>query len=349
MEHEFLGNPLRDWAAAGGTAAGIIVIFLLVKKLVFDRLRKVISQFPSRMTEIVDIMDQFREPDGAMLALWAGSRELILPEVAHRWIRVAVLLLVTYRIVKILEDIAAILVRRLVVGDDHADLARADTIRNINLLNNAVIWVGAGLFLLGSFGINVATIVAGLGITGVAVALAAQAILSDLFSAVSIYMDKPFGVGDFIMIDAFQGTVEHIGIKTTRVRSLSGEMLIFPNSMLTSSKVRNFKQMKTRRIVFDFGVPLRTEVDKIKKVVELAKEIVNKTGQVRLERAHFKGIDADSLDFEVVYHVLDSDYNVYMDANQTIHLGLVAALRKEGIDLAYPTHVMIAMPPTPNA
>ena len=253
----------------------------------------------------------------------------------------AVLLLVAYRSARILQDLAAYAVRRTVLPEGVAGAAHHETVRNITILNNTLIWAGALLLVLGLLGINVSKVLTGLGIGGVAVAVAAQAVLADLFSAIAIFLDKPFSVGDSIVVDGLQGTVEHIGVKTTRVRALSGEMLIFSNSFLTSAKIRNFQHLQARRIIFDFGVSRRTPTDKIRKVTQLVKEIIARAPKTRRDRAQFNALGDKSLDFEVVYHVLDPQYNLYMDLHEGIMLELLEALEREGVALAYPTRIMI--------
>ena len=182
-----------------------------------------------------------------------------------------------------------------------------------------------------------------------AVALAAQSILGDLFSAVAIYLDKPFEVGDFIVLDDYKGTVEHVGIKTTRVRSLSGEVLVFANSHLTSSRIRNFQLMKERRVVLNFGLVLQTPVDKVKAVPRVVKDIILNTEKVKLDRVHFSGLGESALQFEAVYFVQDPDFNLYMDLNQRILLSILEAFEAEGVRLAYPTRTLFHEGPAPVA
>jgi len=214
-------------------------------------------------------------------------------------------------------------------------------VKSITGITRWVIWVLAIIFMLDNLGINISTFVAGIGIGGVAVALAAQAILGDAFSALSIFLDKPFEIGDFIILDGdYLGSVEHIGIKTTRIRSLSGEQLVFSNSDLTKSRIKNYKRMQTRRIDFRVGVVYQTPFEKVKKIPQVVKEIFNRMEGVRLDRAHFKSFGDFSLVYEIVYYVNSADYNIYMDKQQEINLALMEKFEQEEIAFAYPTQTL---------
>jgi small-conductance mechanosensitive channel len=187
---------------------------------------------------------------------------------------------------------------------------------------------------------DVTALVAGMGIGGIAVALALQNILGDLFASLSIVLDKPFVIGDFIIVGELMGGVEKIGLKTTRVRSLSGEQLIFSNSDLLNSRIRNYKRMQERRIPFGFGVTYQTTPDQLEAIPALIKSIIECEEGLRFDRAHFKGFGESSYDFEVVYYINTPDYNAYMDAQQTINLALCRGFAERGIEFAYPTRTI---------
>jgi len=190
----------------------------------------------------------------------------------------------------------------------------------------------------------VSSMLAGLGIGGVAVALAAQAVLGDLFSALAIYLDRPFVAGDFIVVGDKQGTVEQIGIKTTRVRSLSGEMLVFANSKLTSADIQNFRQLRERRVVIIVGVPYQTSAEQVRKIPGLLRSAVSAQAQARFVRAHLKAFEQSGFSFELVYYVIDHAYAVYMEVNQAIHLAVLDSFCKEGIAFAMPATVFHQAP-----
>jgi len=189
-------------------------------------------------------------------------------------------------------------------------------------------------------GVEVTALVAGLGIGGIAIALAVQNILADLFASLSISLDKPFAIGDFIVVGEHMGTVENIGLKTTRVRSLSGEQLVIANDDLLRSRIRNYRRMSERRVLFGFGIVYQTPYRKLHSVPGIVREIIGTTEQARLDRAHFKGYGDSALEFEVVYYVLSPDYNVYMDVQQSINLALFRRFEQEGLEFAYPTRTV---------
>ncbi len=210
----------------------------------------------------------------------------------------------------------------------------------ISYLLRVGLWSTVVLLIISNLGYDVTALIAGLGIGGIAIGLAMQNILGDLFASLSIVLDKPFEVGDFIIVGDLMGSVEKVGIKTTRVRSLSGEQLVFSNSDLLTSRIRNFKRMYERRVVFGFGVIYQTTPEHLEEIPRLVKGFVEEREMTRFDRAHFKGFGESSYDFEVVYYVLTPDYALYMDIQQMINLALVRAFAERGIEFAYPTRTL---------
>ncbi len=203
-----------------------------------------------------------------------------------------------------------------------------------------VVWSAISLFILDGLGYNVTTLLAGLGIGGVAVAFALQAVLGDLLASFSIAIDKPFVIGDFITVDLVSGTVEHVGLKSTRVRSVSGEQVVVSNSDLLKSRVRNFQRMTERRQLFTFGVRYETPVDKVALIPGWVREIIESIEKTRFDRAHFKSFGTSSLDFEIVWWMLAAELPLAMDVQQQINLQIMARFAAEGIGFAYPTQVL---------
>ncbi|MBU1923514.1 MAG: mechanosensitive ion channel family protein [Candidatus Omnitrophica bacterium] len=203
-----------------------------------------------------------------------------------------------------------------------------------------VIWGLAIVFFLDNLGFKISAVIAGLGIGGVAVALAAQAVLGDLFSYFAILFDRPFEIGDFIITGDHLGTVEHVGIKTTRIRSLSGEQLIFSNTDLTNSRVRNYKRMEKRRVLFKLGVTYQTTSKQVKAIPKIIENIIKNIKDTVFDRAHFFSYGDFALIFEIVYYVLGSDYNKYMDIQQEINFAIKEKFETEGIEFAYPTQTL---------
>jgi small-conductance mechanosensitive channel len=220
------------------------------------------------------------------------------------------------------------------------DATDATTIEAFGIVFKVALWVIITLLILDNAGVQVNSLVASLGISGIAVALAVQNILGDLFSSLSIALDKPFVIGDFIIVDDYMGTVEHIGLKSTRVRSLSGEQLVFSNSDLLGSRIRNYKRMSRRRVVFSIGVTYQTPHQKVVTIPEMIEEIINNQNLATFDRSHFIEFGDSSLNYETVYYVETPDHNTYMDIQQSINLTIYERFEAEGIDFAYPTQTL---------
>ncbi len=218
-------------------------------------------------------------------------------------------------------------------GEKHSD----SMLSVLKLIFKIIVWVVALLMVLTNFGVEITPLIASLGVGGVAIALALQAVLGDLFSAFTIYFDKPFEEGDFIIIGEDMGVVKHIGIKSTRIQALAGQELVISNSELTSTRINNYKRMPKRRVVFGFGVEYSTNVEQLKKIKKIVSEIINKTDNAELDRVHFKGFGDSSLNFEAVYYVDSADYNLYMDVQEKINFEIKTKVEKLGVGFAFPT------------
>ncbi len=210
----------------------------------------------------------------------------------------------------------------------------------VTIIMRQFVWSLAGIILLDNFGYKVSSLIAGLGIGGIAVAIAAQALLKDFFSYFSILFDRSFKLGDFIIVGDYMGTVEHIGIKTTRIRSLGGEQLIFSNTDLTDSRVRNYKLMEKRRVLFRLGVTYQTPLRQLKDIPKIIENIIKNAKDTAFDRAHFFSYGDFSLIFEVVFYINGSDYNKYMDIQQEINFAIKEEFEKRGIEFAYPTQTL---------
>ncbi|MCE4557606.1 mechanosensitive ion channel family protein [Roseateles cellulosilyticus] len=210
------------------------------------------------------------------------------------------------------------------------------------------LWVVVALAMLSNMGVNITAFVASLGIGGVAIALAVQNILGDLFASLSIAVDKPFEVGDFIVVDDVSGTVERVGLKTTRIRSLGGEQIVMGNAELLKRTVSNFKRLQTRRVSFGFGVTYDTSVEEVSAIPPLVRQLIEADPQLDFLRAHFKSFGDSSLDFEVVYRVNDPSYDVYMDRQQALNLALMRELQARGISFAFPTRTVALVRTSPR-
>jgi small-conductance mechanosensitive channel len=336
-------NDSLAWLSAIAIFLAVMLALMLLKRVVLKRVAAFAARTSSKLDDgLIDMIQATRLWLMLFPALLLGSQSLELPP------KLATMLQVAATIALFLQ--VGIWGSKLVRwGIHHSKAAHAiegsgsanASLGALNFVGQALLWSIILLMTFDNLGIDVTAMVAGLGVGGIAVALAVQNILGDLFASLSIIIDKPFVVGDFIIVGGeFMGTVEHIGIKTTRVRSLGGEQIIFSNNDLLQSRVRNYKRMYERRVVFGFRVLYQTTAEQLERIPEIVKKIIEGLDKVRFDRAHFFKFGDSSLDFEVVYWVLDSDYNVYMDLQQTINLKLVRALEEEGTVFAYPTRTV---------
>lgn len=220
------------------------------------------------------------------------------------------------------------------------DASSATTITFLGFVARIILWVIVLLLILDNIGVNITGLIAGLGIGGIAIALAVQNILGNLLASLSIVLDKPFVIGDFIVVDSLAGTIEHIGLRTTRIRSLTGEQLVFSNDDLLKSRIHNYQHMSERRVVFSFGVVYQTSLEKLKAIKEIITDIIRKQENARFDRVHFKEYGDSSLNFEVVYFVTNRDYNMYMDVQESINQEIFRRFEEGGIEFAYPTQTI---------
>lgn len=230
---------------------------------------------------------------------------------------------------------------------DRSALANAMSL--VQIFINVAVWSIVALVLLSNMGMDVTALVAGLGVGGIAIGLAAQSIFADLFASLSIILDRPFMRGDFVVFGEHMGTIERIGIKSTRIRSLSGEQIVVSNSNLLQATIRNYQLLYERRIQFKLNVSHRTPVDKLAQIPGIVREAVTSRNKTRFDRGHLKELGDSALLFEFVYFVLDPDYNVYMDVHQEINLAILRAFETNDIDLAFPQPSVIVNPPQPAA
>jgi small-conductance mechanosensitive channel len=271
-----------------------------------------------------------------------------MTEAVARALDVAAIIVLTYLIVHLIILIINYIFETY-SRKQSIDESRRHNFKGILTIVKVIIW-GAGItFLLDNLGFKISAVIAGLGIGGIAVALAAQTILGDLFSYFVIFFDRPFEVGDFIIVGDYMGSIEYIGIKTTRVRSLGGEQLVFSNTDLTNSRIRNYKRMEKRRVLFSLGVVYQTSTEQIKEVPGIIKQAIENVDGTIFDRAHFSSYGDFSLNFEIVYYVLSGDYNKYMDIQQEINFQIKEEFEKRDIEFAYPTQTLFMEKPQENS
>jgi small-conductance mechanosensitive channel len=331
-----------------GIAAAIFLVLLSAREIVVRRLGKVAEKTATGVDDLlVALARRTQLLVIAVTALYAGSLYLRIQPVQERTVRgvaeVALFLQIALWASVAIDFWVARQRRRM--DHDATSVALAGVLR---FVGKAVLWALLLLMALDNLGINVTALITGLGIGGVAVALALQNVLGDLLASLSIVLDKPFTIGDAITVDTLTGTVESIGLKTTRLRAVSGEQLVFANSDLLKSRIHNWKRMAERRVVLAFGLPHGTPPDVVERVPGMLRGLIESQDLVRFDRAHFKGIGASSLDFEAVYWMLTPDFQLHMDRQQAIHLGLLRAFAREGIAFAAPPQTLLVAQPAAN-
>lgn len=340
LNQTFLGNPYYNYLIAIGTfLIGLIVTFLF-KKILLRRLKKWSAKTDTKFDDIL-----VREIERTLLPilyfgiLYLSIKTLTLSETFTYYLGIVTKVLFVYLLVRLILSIINHLTSSYLKRFDDYE-QRQKQLKGIKVLVNLLVWVIALVFLLDNLGVEISAVVAGLGIGGIAVALAAQVILGDLFSYFVIFFDRPFAIGDFIIVDDKLGVVEYVGIKTTRIRALTGEQLVFSNTDLTNSRVHNFKKMERRRVVFKLGVVYQTSYEKLKRIPEIVQDIIERQSEVTFDRGHFASYGDFSLNFEFVYFIQGSDYNKYMDTQQNINFEVFKRFEEEKIEFAYPTQTI---------
>jgi len=341
VETQVLGNLLWRWIMALVVTAVAFLIFLGIRMLVVRRLTPKAEATRSKLDDAVILV--VRKTGSLFLllmALYVATLCLSIPPHVARIFRQ--LLLIGFCLQVALWGNA--LIKFWIIGrarpGEVMDKSTASAYGILAFLARLFLWMSVFLWLLSNLGVNITAVVAGLGIGGIAIALAVQSILGDVLNSITIVLDKPFEVGDFITVDNFLGTVERIGIKTTRVRSLQGEQIVFSNTDLIHSRIQNFKHMRERRIQFNFGVVYQTPVEKLQRIPGMVRQIIESIEGTRCDRVHFKSLGDSALMLEVVYYVSTQDYNIYMDTQQAINLALCKQFETEGIEFAYPTRTL---------
>jgi len=341
IEQTFLGNSYQSWLIAAGTGIVAAIVMRVLQAVVRHRLATLAANTETRWDDyVISMLSGTKFLFWLIFAVFIGSQMLDLSTRVQAVIRggFVIALLVQGGLW------AGVLIRNYLADYRKKKLdenpADVSTLSIISFVANTILWSIVSLLVLDNLGIDVTALVAGLGIGGVAVALALQKILGDLFASLSIVLDKPFVVGDFLMIDDFLGSVERIGLKSTRLRSLSGEQLVFANTDLLESRIHNFGRMYERRVVFSLGVTYQTPRDKLERIPGIIREAIEGEEQTRFDRSHFMKYADFSLNFETVYYVLTRDYNVYMDIQQSIYFKIHAVFEREGIEFAYPTQTL---------
>ena len=334
----FWNNTTQDYLISFGLFLLFWIIFQFIQSVILKKLNKLSQKTATDIDDtFIQIIKNIKPGFYAFISFFLAIKNLILSELATTLINWILIIWATYLAIMALQVLIDYALRQKIKSEsDNTKQA----LRTLGLLTKGILWILGGLFVLSNMGIDVTSAMAGLGIGGIAIALAIQNILGDLFSSFAIYFDKPFEVGDLIVVGDKIGTVEKIGIKTTRLRALQGEEIIISNKELTAAQIQNFKKMEERRIVFTFGVTYDTPTDKLKKIPTIVGNIFQQTELTRLDRVHFHRFDDSALTYETVYYIESAEYNIYMDVQQTINLKIKEQFDQENIEMAFPTQTI---------
>ncbi len=335
-----LGNLVLDYIIF---LLSLLLGFIFVKFFAVVVLKKIRSWADRTTSSLDDLFCDLISKVGLPLfyfgVVYFSLKMLVIPDSAEKFLTVLATAVLTIGVAKMFV-IGVQYGFKVYLTIRGGDQVLSKSLRGMRIIARALIWGFAIIFFLDNLGFKISTVIAGLGIGGIAVALAAQAVLGDLFSYFAILFDRPFEIGDFIIVGDYLGVVEKVGIKTTHVRSLGGEQLVFSNTDLTNSRIRNYKRMDKRRVVFKLGVIYQTENEKLEKMSQIIKNIITGIKDTVFDRAHFSSYGDFSLNFEIVYYVIGADYNKYMDIQQEINLAIKKEFENLGIEFAYPTQTL---------
>jgi small-conductance mechanosensitive channel len=347
MDSNLLGWPLYggtalQWLIALGVTLGLVLAVRVALPFLVLRLEKL----SKRTRLVVDdaLVHALRLTKHWLIALVAidiGSRALDLPPGAQKGVHGVATVALFVQAGLWLGSLLQFWLQRYEQKVALTSPGAVTSLAAAGFIGRLVLWALVLLLILDNLGINVTTLIAGLGIGGIAVALAVQNILGDLFASLSIVIDKPFVVGDFIIVDTYMGTVEHVGLKTTRIRSLDGEQIVFSNSDLLKTRLRNYKRMRERRVVFPFKVRYDTKPEQLERIPTIVRRLIESHKQARFDRSHFFRFGDGSFDFETVFWMTTPDYNTYMDVQQQLNLDLMRELERIGVRFALPARLTI--------
>lgn len=338
-KYSFFQNTLLSYVLAVGVALAAMLFFWIIQRIVIAWLKTLSKRTKTDIDDtVIAIAESIRPSFYFVIALYLGLLWLELPSVGDTIITAVFLITIAVQAVFVIQRLIDYVVERRERRENDPNTTAA--FRYLANIAKWSLWIIAILMVLSNLGINVTSVLAGVGIAGIAIGFALQNILGDLFSSFAIYFDKPFQVGDFIEVGDDSGNVEKIGIKTTRIRTLRGEELIMSNQELTSARINNFKKLKERRVTFHIGVLYETPFEKVKKIPTIIGDIIEKQGKARVDRVHFSSFGDSALVFEIVYYVLSDAYLDKMNVQQEIQFEIMKVFEKEKIEFAYPTQTL---------
>jgi len=341
----FWGNTIGRWL----TAVGVLVVALLFLRILrgaaLATMRRVASKTQTSLDDLaVDVLQATSWWLMAVVSLFGASLVPDLNQTLSSVIYRAALIALFLQGGIWGSAALASWSRRYIQGREGLDGSAVTTMTALSVIGRIFVWALVLLLALDNLGVEVTALLAGLGVGGVAAALAAQSTLGDLFAALSIFLDKPFAIGDFVSAGAHSGTIEHVGMKTTRIRSLTGEQVVVGNSDLLNDRIRNLGRMVQRRVALEIGVVYDTPLETLRAIPTWIEEIVTARPRARFDRAHLTEHGPYSINFQAVYYVEVPDFEVYMDVRQEVALTLHEKFESEGVEFAYPTQVVYTRP-----
>lgn len=341
---EVWSNTGYDYLLAAAIFVGLVFVLKIFQVIILARLHKLALKTATDVDDmLIEVFKTIKPPFYFFVAAYFGIKILTMPELVSKAVTVLFLIVIVYEVIQAISRVLDFLIRKFLQRsqEEGEDNQHAESmIRLMMVIVKVVLWVIGLLLVLSNLGVNVTSLVAGMGIGGLAIALALQNVLSDLFSAFSIYIDKPFKVGDHIQIGTDRGEVEKIGLKTTRIRTLQGEQLIVSNQELTSARIQNYRRMDQRRVSFRLGVTYDTPSAKLEAIPKIIEDIVGKVDLAEFDRCFFVEYADSALIFEVVMFVGSKEMKDYLESLQEVNLAIYKAFEKEKIEFAYPTQTI---------
>lgn len=342
LDQTLLGNSYGTWLLAAAFFVGLVLVLRSVTGLIVRRLEGLTDLTRTDVDDLlIELLKKTRGLFIILLSVWAASLTLSLEEPHQDLLLRGLWIGLLFQGGLWATGLVNYFLRRYRRQQEEEDPGMATALGAVGFLAKAGLWAVFTLLILQNLGVAITPLLAGVSVGGIAVALAVQNVLGDLLSSLSIILDKPFVIGDFIVVGEFSGTVEHVGLKSTHIRSVSGEQLVFSNSDLLSSRIRNYKRMQERRAVFNLGVTYSTPAETLESIPAMIREIVEKQENTRFGRSHFKSFGGFSLDIETVFFMTIPDHEAYMDVQQAINLAVYERFNSEGIEFAFPTQTLI--------
>lgn len=340
LQQTFGANYVMDFTMAAALFVAVYIVLFGVKRLLIGHIKHLAKKTSLKLDDvIVSVLENVGNGFFTAVSLFTAVQHMQLPSVLHTLIRAFFLLMIVREVVNLLEKVSLYFISaRLSMSTEQEEERGVSAAMSIAI--RVVLWSVGLLLILSNLGFNVTSLVAGLGIGGLAVSLALQKVFEDVFSSFAILLDKPFEEGDYIVLGDQSGDVMKIGLKTTRIKTLQGEELVVSNTELTSTRINNFKKLRQRRIVFTVGATYETPVEKLKKGVEIIRTIIENEPKTELDRVHMKEMGDFSLNYEAVYYVNDNEYSTYCEVQQDINFSILEQFEAEGIGIAYPTQTV---------